>query len=491
MKNYKNGLYLPLAPIMAALLAVGFGVSPAAFGPTGSVGSPGHALGALIGDQSFSGSGGPWLSPLLGPSTASLGGQAFDNARGNIAMNTAAGSHNEQLNAAAFALGGDPEAPVGAAVMQNENGLFAQASGASGAADEVVRSVVDGDAFDDAVGNLGLNVASGQANQQANETAAGRSGNAGAFATVRQMRTNDAFGGGTAGSVQAAIGGSAFQDAVGNVGANVTAGTLDQQSNLTVIGNAIVGQVQTGDDAGSAMSVARARVDGNAFSGAAGNISVNVASGSGQQQANATSLAAGDVKAAGALAQQTGASDFATNGQGGLGASATTAGAALGGDAFSQVAGSVNVNVAAGSGNAQSHAVSLAASDADAVDRVNSEVEQSVNGGLDASGSAAASQVGGFVFRDATGSMGVNVAAGTGNQQATATTILGASALRGEAAGRGVSQSVRAADTSWNATSVNAALNGQAFRNASGNVGLNVASGAGNLQADSFTVVGP
>ncbi len=101
----------------------------------------------------------------------------------------------------------------------------------------------------------------------------------------------------------AAITSSAFADTQGRVAVNLAAGDFNQQANALAIANAptalagvIIGQslgkndLATGDGSETAAS---ARIADGAFANAAGAISVNVAAGSENQQANAAAIATG------------------------------------------------------------------------------------------------------------------------------------------------------------------------------------------------------
>ena len=96
--------------------------------------------------------------------------------------------------------------------------------------------------------------------------------------------------------------------------------------------------------------------------------------------------------------------------------------------------------------------------------------------------------VGGNALRGASGNIGVNVASGDNNQQANDAALAASDARHvfGQA-------STFSAQSSSNNTAINtgtqntANLGGNALRGASGNIGANIASGAGNAQQNTFS----
>ncbi len=266
---------------------------------------------------------------------ASISDAAFQNAAGNIGVNVAAGDNNAQANSAAlaaidaeFAFGsGDAEIFSNQTSMTNYTSNYASTNTAG----------IGGDAFAGASGNIGVNVASGNNNVQANNMAAsvynGRLGEASVSnnqATGGNMTMNTGVVEDTYAQVQVSLALDAtgtysgdsemtsqyypeiWQDPdgvhdsgdetlwghidldqstpSGNNGEDETM-TFHEEGELalagTVTGNLpmIIQQVKQ-------RSSNVARVNGNAFNGASGNIGVNVASGTGNLQANNLSLTA-------------------------------------------------------------------------------------------------------------------------------------------------------------------------------------------------------
>ncbi|MGO4261398.1 hypothetical protein [Lysobacter sp. TAB13] len=167
-----------------------------------------------------------------------------------------------------------------------------------------------GDALSDAQGNIGANVAAGVGNAQANDTALsavdgekvfasamvfGSQASLGNFATTN---TDDTY-------YDATLDGNALSNAKGNIGVNVAAGVGNAQGNgmaasvnssgTVAIATSDSEQLSVGnllDSEGRRMSLdLYASLDGNALSGAQGNIGVNVASGIGNLQHNGLSIA--------------------------------------------------------------------------------------------------------------------------------------------------------------------------------------------------------
>jgi hypothetical protein len=154
------------------------------------------------------------------------------------------------------------------------------------------KSQIEDSAFDFATGNIGANVASGNGNQQSNVTYLDSGANAldMAAGALQGNGFNGVFG---SGWNAAQITDQAFEDAKGNIGANVASGNLNQQANSAVI--------LTTDELSSLAAVSlqsnggslylwdghnRSQINDNAFGGVTGNVGANVAAGNGNQQSN-------------------------------------------------------------------------------------------------------------------------------------------------------------------------------------------------------------
>ncbi|WP_312684684.1 adhesin [Stenotrophomonas chelatiphaga] len=284
-----------------------------------------------------------------------------------------------------------------------------------------------------------------------------------------------------------------------------------------------------------------ASISDDVASGASGNLGFNVAAGDNNAQDNAASLSAADASFSFGMADAEVFVHQAVGGNTTLNEGVTNA-AGLGGNAFSGAAGNIGVNVASGNNNAQKNA--LAASVATAAIAQSSISSNQVSSGNSVSNA-------GYVQRfsdttdvtlrgrvaGATLAFGAGTYEGTGNayqqdnyyldswdgalphtsgdstghidldneiQNATDNPYRdGVGGIAFDTDEEGTSQFVElgVADlyaslsgtvrtSRWvavNATNT-AGLSGSAFSNASGNIGVNVASGTGNLQANSLAL---
>ncbi|MBX9401044.1 hypothetical protein K4L06_06940 [Lysobacter sp. BMK333-48F3] len=175
------------------------------------------------------------------------------------------------------------------------------------------------------------------------------------------------------GDHDAHLGDDALSDAQGNIGVNVAAGVGNVQANDTalsavdggkVFASAMVFSSQSASDNYATTNTDHtyysATLDGNALSAAKGNIGVNVAAGVGNAQSNAM---AASVNSSGRLALAVADSE-----QSAMSNLLDSEGrrisldlyATLGGSALSGAQGNIGVNVAAGVGNLQHNGLSIA-----------------------------------------------------------------------------------------------------------------------------------
>jgi len=120
--------------------------------------------------------------------TATVNGNALNNASGNIGLNVTAGDNNQQANAAAFSAAdasfvfGSSDAEVFAtqAVVSNNVTNLGQTNAAA----------LGGDALANASGNIGVNISAGNNNQQKNDLAASVAVARMATATVQVTQMN-------------------------------------------------------------------------------------------------------------------------------------------------------------------------------------------------------------------------------------------------------------------------------------------------------------
>ncbi|MGO4325739.1 hypothetical protein AB4Z48_00180 [Cupriavidus sp. 2TAF22] len=174
-----------------------------------------------------------------------------------------------------------------------------------------------------------------------------------------------------------------------------------------------------------------------------------------------------------------------------------------GGNALFNAQGNIGVNIAAGAGNGQSNQAALAsidASDVFASAQVFSS-QKTAGNGVHMVGAANSATMADNMLAGAKGNVGVNIAAGAGNLQSNA---LAASVNTGSGyTGRGgqpVGVLAKATASNDQATYGNdlsmcgckpnnaANLAGGALANAVGNIGVNIAAGAGNAQSNGLAI---
>jgi len=181
----------------------------------------------------------------------SIGDFAFSSARGNIGVNLASGDGNQQINTGALATINDLQFVFGAAAA---DALAYQDASANDTRNVGVQNslVVGGSAFHSVSGNIGLNMAAGSNNQQKNVMTMSVTGNGLAEATASALQKS---------------------------GRNTV--SYDPRSEYDEL---------SGSSSIRQLNVNSSVLEGMAFRGASGNIGVNAASGTGNQQANVMSL---------------------------------------------------------------------------------------------------------------------------------------------------------------------------------------------------------
>jgi hypothetical protein len=165
------------------------------------------------------------------------------------------------------------------------------------------------------------------------------------------------------------------------------------------------------------------------------------------------------------------------------------------GDAGKNAKGNIGMNAASGSGNAQSNQTAISSVDARDVfaSAQNFNTQKTIsNWSVSVQHSPNQATVDSGALANAQGNIGVNVAAGAGNAQGNATSMaIGTSGVIAKATS--TSKQETAGNVSLNAalcdTSPNTALiGGGALSGATGNIGVNVAAGAGNAQYNSLAM---
>ena len=172
---------------------------------------------------------------------------------------------------------------------------------------------------------------------------------------------------------------------------------------------------------------------------------------------------------------------------------AGTSTASIGNGALSGATGNVGVNIASGIDNAQSNNAALSSIDSGNVFG-NAQVfsSQTSTGGGTINNFNLAATVGDGALAGATGNVGVNVASGLGNVQNNSLALV-SSTPAGQSSAKGA---LVATDdsTQWAGGTVSGSFNSAAMlgagalNGATGNIGVNIASGGGNLQHNGLAV---
>ena len=400
------------------------------------------------------------VSSLNATGNAVLSGNAGANAGGNIGFNIATGSQNQQANAGSLASNTniDDNASSNASVNAGQAEVLDyawQVMNGANAVDFI------GNALQGAYGNIGVNMTSGIFNQQGNNMAASHaqySDYANAYIGANQTSfmnmsySSENYGDDVRASNETGLYGNVLQSASGNIGVNEAAGISNQQSNSLAIAMA-ANKDSEGYTIGATANVNATQtmvVDGtlqgspafwwwsyanntaglgtNALEGASGNVGANMASGNSNQQSNNTALSASK----NTYAHQT-STDYAD----------ATAGA---------------TQLSAGNGT----------------------MDTSVQDSATVNGNAGA---------NASGNIGINVVAGAQNQQENGLAIASMASPKAMAnASAPVEQVAYYNGGSSMGSMYNSNVSGNALAGASGNIGLNVASGNGNQQVNTLAI---
>ncbi len=409
--------------------------------------------------------------------SATINRHVLQNATGNIGANIAAGDANMQGNNTDIALANGALTKKTSTSSLVENTQWGNVFSLSLSADVTNNASASNHVLQNASGNIGLNVASGADNMQANGLAA-TDNNAGKLATAaidndqgtegfHGNRARLSFTGGS--SNNAYLNDKVLQDASGNVGANVAAGAWNEQANnlsiayaagpvaSTTTATAAIADNQASNMAFYLPSVAfdkmgamTASLSNDVLQNATGNIGVNVASGLQNVQANNTALAygwgvgngdmdgdntGGPATAVISGVQSSGPYSIAVD-------KGANNAASVSNHVLQNAAGNIGANVAAGLQNMQSndlaYAFNQAGSNASAMSKVSqvsmgaiatdTPVSFSTGGDNDGDNSVSiptmnTASVGNHVMQDAAGNVGLNVAAGAANMQRNTLTI--------------------------------------------------------------------
>jgi len=381
---------------------------------------------------------------------------------------------------------------------------------------------VNGKTMEGASGNIGANVASGLLNQQANTVAIASNTNiddvADSSAEINTGQDSSYRLGlqGLTGQNKATVNGNALYGASGNLNLNDTAGIFNQQRNSMALSTKATADGSTADaftTQSNTMAASLqaymsnyARLSGDAFQGAKGNIGVNVASGINNQQDNNLSVAnANNDDNEGGTAF--GATANVSIGQSLQGTLPVQGGipfyisfgglnnhAEMGSTTLEGASGNIGANIAAGALNQQDNTTAIATY----TDTANNPDFASAGFGVDQTNQWSAmldnnvtdtSVINGSVGEGASGNIGVNMAAGAENQQANGLALARvASNYAMGSATAPVMQSVAYEGGATSCSSYNAGLEGASFEGATGNIGVNVAAGNGNQQANVLAI---
>ncbi len=453
--------------------------------------------------------------------SATINRHVLQNAKGNIGVNIAGGNGNMQVNNTDVALADGALTKKTSASSLVENTQWGNIFSLSLSKDVTNSASASNHVLQNATGNIGLNVAAGADNMQANNTALSHalgvlpSGQA--SATIESAQVSGPFALALAGDNNdtASLSNHVLQNASGNIGANIAAGDANMQgNNLAVSFNqggldayAGAGSLQLAGLVGTMTMNADndATLSNHVLQNASGNIGANVAAGEQNMQENGLSVATAYAVYPSSPTATTGSSiaRVANSQNGGMIAGSLNIGsdndATLSNHVLQNASGNIGVNAAAGTQNMQANNVAVAMNmSTSSGGMANSSIANNQNAGpfggsLSLYGDDDAA-ITNHVLQNATGNVNVNVAAGADNMQANGLAAtdnnagkLATAAIDNDQGTEGFhGNSARLSFTKWGSN--NAYLNDKVLQNASGNVGANVAAGAWNEQANNLSI---
>ncbi len=456
---------------------------------------------------------------------AQASNHVLQNASGNIGLNVAAGADNMQANNTALShgLGVLPAGQASASVESSQiSGPFALAL----AADNNDTASLSNHVLQNASGNIGVNVAAGDENMQGNNLAVSYNrGGLHAYAGAGSFQAGLLVGAMTMGADNdATLSNHVLQNAKGNIGVNVAAGEQNMQDNTLSVATAkaVYPYSPTATTGSSVVQIANSQNGGiiagsmdlsadndaslsnHVLQNASGNIGVNAAAGTQNMQANNTAVALTWSTKSGGIVN----SSIASNQNAGpLGGSISIGGdddAFLTNHVLQNASGNVNVNVAAGADNMQANNLGYAYNNAGHFATSAIDNDQGTEGLYGNSARLSLTMwsnnnayLNDKVLQNATGNVGANVAAGEWNEQANNLSI---AAAAGPVASTTTATAAIADNQASNmafylpSVAINelgdmtASLSNHVLQNASGNVGVNVASGVQNVQANNTAI---
>ena len=291
--------------------------------------------------------------------SATVGGSAMSGVSGNVGLNVSAGDNNQQANAAALAVSdaGFLFGSVDAEIFADQDVYGNNVLNIG----QTNISSIGGDAFSDAVGNIGVNISSGNSNQQKNDLAASVGAAVMSTATVSVDQNNNGNG-----TLNAPIQEDVVQDVQVSLGLSATgqyAGIVDQNGDTYP-------DVWSNDPGDSP-------VHGTNNPGPVGHVDLDdVAQGASDRPVSSGLDGNGDPNGD---TSEGGALGF--NEQGDIALSGTVTGfipvvvstldvattntSSLGGNAFANASGNIGVNIASGTNNQQYNGLAISSTQSD------------------------------------------------------------------------------------------------------------------------------
>ncbi|MHB1586999.1 MAG: hypothetical protein ACYCRH_10140 [Acidiferrobacteraceae bacterium] len=260
----------------------------------------GDAAANVDNSQSQNGNMGQTLSNLTNHAT--LNNHVLEYATGNIGANNAAGDHNQQANGTAIATtrdeGNDGSTNASANVNTAQSISVGHSLSWSGGHDG---AELESRVLEHASGNIGVNNAAGDSNQQGNSLSVANAGEGNASANIGGSQSASVASYSDSSSNTASLEDHVLEYATGNVGANNAAGTNNQQGNALAIAMSDDGlSSATASSSQQLANMGTLYSNGNLNSAdlsehvlehASGNVGVNNAAGGNNQQLNSLSIA--------------------------------------------------------------------------------------------------------------------------------------------------------------------------------------------------------
>ena len=318
------------------------------------------------GNDAIGGNGGVFTAGTMHSEVGTATGSPAVGTTGIAAINSAAGTANQQYNSAYSGL-------QNAASSSTQGGQQQYTGGASGGLVETklasTYSVIHGNTGQGSNGAVLLNSAAGVANAQSNAMALLNGSTSGNSA---QQHVLQSASGGAAMNADvtsqptnfASVGQNTGQGVSGYVAANTTSGLANQQANQMTVMSGATGGVPNSPAVNQSISSSDVAIQGgtntaaiggatsNAFSGSSGVVAVNSSAGVLNQQANVILVTTGSLADTAPSPTQNASVTM-------TGTGTSTNSASIGGNTFSGNTGSIGANVAAGVANQQANIVQI------------------------------------------------------------------------------------------------------------------------------------